>query len=277
MCLIAWRWSPDSDTPLVWAANRDEFAHRPSAALQTWSTKTHTILSGLDLALEPLQGLNGTWSGVNEQGKFAWLTNIRAPQHANPEAPSRGHLVSQYLSDDTRAADYLTQVHRKAHRYNGFNLVVGHIGNAEYSAVCQHYNSATGVITALKPGVYGLSNADLDSPWPKTRALVQALSLHTAAQLSTPNAHFNSSALFDALSSTQRYSGDTLPNTGVAIEIEHVLSSAFIATTLRGNAYGTRSSTVGWAQNEQVTVHERSFDSAGVCNNTVSHTLDLSL
>jgi uncharacterized protein with NRDE domain len=261
MCLIAWRWLPDAPVPLIWAANRDEFAHRATGALQRWSAQGHQILSGLDLALEPIQTMRGTWSGVNAAGKFAWLTNIRNPQYANPEAPSRGHLVSQYLCSDTSPTDYLSKVHAKAHRYNGFNLVVGQLAQAHARAECLHYNSQTQHVNVLKAGVYGLSNADLDTPWPKTRALVQAISLTAAAQFED---QLNTAALFTALG-----------NTGVPIEIEHVLSSAFIAANIRGNDYGTRSSTVGWVHDGVFHVHERSFDALGVCNNTVSETLKI--
>jgi uncharacterized protein with NRDE domain len=269
MCLIAWRWSPQSPAPLIWAANRDEFAHRATGALQPWAAKGNSVLSGLDLALEPIQGMHGTWAGINKHGKFAWLTNIRDPLHVNPESPSRGHLVSRYLCNQTRPADYLAAVHSKAQRYNGFNLVVGQLGK---HAVCQHYNSATGKVSALKPGVYGLSNADLDSPWPKTRALVQAVGLHSAAQHGD---QLNTAALFEALANPQRCGGDDLPSTGVPIEIEHVLSSAFIAANIRGNAYGTRSSTVGWVHEGTARLEERSFDAKGMCNNTVKHSLTL--
>ena len=272
MCLIAWRWSPDSPVPLLWAANRDEFAHRATAPLQRWGAHGHTVLSGLDLALEHAQGgspIKGTWAGIANNGKFAWLTNIRGTAHANPEAPSRGHFISRFLCGASRPADYLARVHAQAHRYNGFNLVVGQLGA---HAVCQHYNSATGSVTALKPGVYGLSNADLDTPWPKTRTLVQALSLQAAAQ---HGASFHAQPLFEVLANPQRFGGDDLPNTGVAIEIEYLLSSAFIATTLRASAYGTRSSTVGWVHAGTATVEERSFDAQGLCNNTVIETLSL--
>ncbi len=272
MCLIAWRWLPDASVPLIWAANRDEFSHRPTGVLQRWSVKKHHVLSGIDLALEPIQNVRGTWSGVNAAGQFAWLTNIRNPQSVNPEAPSRGHLVSQYLSSATTPTDYLSKVHAKAHRYNGFNLVIGQLANKQASAQCLHYNSQTQRVNELKAGVYGLSNADLDIPWPKTRALVQALSLTAAAQFEN---QLNTDALFAALSNTQRCSGDDLPNTGVSIEIEHFLSSAFIAANIRGNDYGTRSSTVGWVHDGAFDVQERSFDSKGLCNNTVNETLQI--
>jgi uncharacterized protein with NRDE domain len=270
MCLIAWRWLPDAPVPLIWAANRDEFAHRATGALQHWSVKNYSVLSGVDLAIEPSQTLRGTWAGVSAAGKFAWLTNIRNPQYANPEAPSRGHLVSQYLCSDTSPTDYLSKVHAKAYRYNGFNLVVGQLAHAHARAECLHYNSQSQHMNVLKAGVYGLSNADLDTPWPKTRALVQALSLTAAAQFKD---QLNTAALFTALGNTERCSGDDLPNTGVPIEIEHVLSSAFIAANIRGNDYGTRSSTVGWVHDGAFEVQERSFDAQGVCHNTVSELL----
>jgi uncharacterized protein with NRDE domain len=298
MCLIAWRWLPDSPTPLTWAANRDEFAHRPTGALRPWSVQTnHTvqhIMSGIDLAIEAVNTVHGTWAGVNAAGKFAWLTNIRSPQFANPHAPSRGLLVSQYLANDMTPQDYMALVQNKAHRYNGFNLVVGQISgrkqnvatthtqvsllpsNAEQGiapyASCLHFNSASGVVKTLAPGVYGLSNADLDTPWPKTRNLVQAVSLNAAAQFSNT---LNTAALFTALGNPQRCSGDDLPSTGVPIEIEHVLSSAFIADNIRGNDYGTRSSTVGWVHGNAFEIHERSFNAQGLCNNIAIETLKI--
>jgi uncharacterized protein with NRDE domain len=316
MCLIAWRWLPDAPTPLVWAANRDEFAHRATGALQRWAAHEQSILSGVDLALAPLNTgagkVYGTWAGINSAGKFAWLTNIRQPQHANPEAPSRGLLVAQYLSGDASAQAYLATVKAKAHRYNGFNLVLGQISPSmtpssispsttssttssisaamppsssphkpRVNAICLHYNSATDTAQALPAGVYGLSNADLDTPWPKTRALVQAVSLSAAAQHGET---MNTDALFAALANPQRCTGSELPSTGVPLDIEHVLSSAFIAANLRGNDYGTRSSTVGWVHTAdcpasplRVHIQERSFDAQGLCNNTVYERLDLTI
>ncbi len=273
MCLIAWRWLPDSATPLTWAANRDEFAHRATGALQHWGIQKQTILSGVDLALEPVNRLLGTWSGVNAAGQFAWLTNIRDPQHANPQAPSRGLLVSQYLAAPATPTEYAASVAAKAMRYNGFNLILGQLKTATRPAQCVHFNSATGRINVLSAGVYGLSNADLDTPWPKTRHLVRVLSLAAAAQF---DSKLDTKTLFTALANTQRSSGKDLPSTGVPLETEHVLSSAFIATTIRGTEYGTRSSTVGWVHADRFEVHERSFNAQGLCNNTAIETLQLS-
>jgi uncharacterized protein with NRDE domain len=280
MCLIAWRWLPDSATPLTWAANRDEFAHRPSAMLQHWQVPNqhstalprHRVLGGLDLALEPRHQIYGTWAGVSAAGKFAWLTNIRNPKYANPQAPSRGLLVSQFLASNDSVQTYVGAVQAKAHRYNGFNLVLGQIGTGLQTASCMHFNSASGKVTSLGAGVYGLSNDDLDSPWPKTRALVQAVSMNAAAQFA---GQLNTASLFTALANTQRCAGEDLPTTGVPIEIEHLLSSAFIASKIRGNDYGTRSSTVGWVHDGFFEVHERSFNAQGLCDNTAFEQLSI--
>lgn len=257
--------------PLLWAANRDEFAHRATAPLQHWRAGHHDIYSGLDLALESQNGLLGTWSGLASNGRFAWLTNIRSPNDKNPQAPSRGHLVSQYLSakNDVSPREYLAALRSKAQRYNGFNLVLGRIDAAPQRSECWHYNSRTDQCTALAAGVYGLSNATLDTPWPKTRALVQTLTLAAA---SVP---LRRQTLFLALGNRQSYPSAELPNTGVPIDIEQTLSAAFIAAHIRGSAYGTRSSCVGWVSNTQASIEERSFDAAGAELNRVSQMFTL--
>ncbi len=258
MCLIAWRWSPTAATPLLWAANRDEFAHRHTAPLQPWKAGDITIYSGLDLALEPQNNLLGTWSGMSSTGRFAWLTNIRSPMDKNPQALSRGHIVSQYLARETwRPADYLSALRSKAHRYNGFNLVLGRIHEKPELSECWHYNSRSHIATHLAAGVYGLSNATLDSPWPKTRALVQAVALAAASE------PLNRNTLFSALGERVTYPTAELPATGLPIELEQVLSAAFIASNLRGADYGTRSSTVGWCSALGANLEERSFDANG--------------
>ena len=287
MCLIAWRWSPHAATPLLWAANRDEFAHRPSAAQQLWREGEVTVLSGLDLAVSANEGagetLRSTWAGVNNQGKFAWLTNIRSPNDKNPTAPSRGLLVAEYLANDTSADDTLARIRPKAARYNGFNLVLGHIHADPAQSECWHYNSRNDRAQRLDTGVYGVSNADLDTPWPKTLALVHAVNMAGAglAPALAPSPAL-SDRLFAALADRAVYPAAQLPATGLSVEREQQLSAAFIATQFQSPAdpnpehamaYGTRASAVAWYHGGAFHSAQRSFDSRGDESGRVWHTL----
>ena len=272
MCLIAWRWNPQSATPLLWAGNRDEFAHRATAAQSVWAHDDVSVLSGLDLAAEPHHGVRGTWAGCADTGKFAWLTNIRSHNDKNPTAPSRGFLVSDYLLGSASPAQFIEQLKPKAQRFNGFNLVIGYVDNAAPAdSQCWHYNSRKNAANQLNPGIYGLSNADLDTPWPKTLALVHSLNIVCATlqpHLAPQDSHCN--ALFDALNNRAIYPADTLPSTGLSIEREQQLSAAFIATQFQSPAddsaliaYGTRSSVVAWFHARQFSQLERSFAANG--------------
>ena len=163
MCLIVFAWKLLPDCPLLLAANRDEFFARPAEAAQWWQDQPH-IYAGRDL-----QG-GGTWLGMDKQGRFAALTNIRNGADKRPNAPSRGALVANYLRGQQDALTYLKQLAENADQYQGFNLIVG---DAE-QLFC-FSNADEGGIQQLAPGIYGLSNGALNTPWPKVdaTALVQ--------------------------------------------------------------------------------------------------------
>ena len=277
MCLIAWRWSPDAPTPILWAANRDEFAHRATQAQSVWAFNDRQVLSGLDLTAQPdhnNSALRGTWAGVNNRGKFAWLTNIRSPNDKNPTAPSRGALVSDYLTNDLSPQAMIAQIGPKSQRYNGFNLVLGQVSvTNKYSSECWHYHSRRNAARALPAGVYGLSNADLDTPWPKTLDLVHAMNMAGLSVTADGPQAAHEAMLLDALSQRRIYEADRLPSTGLSIEREQVLSAAFIAAQLanplaplspeQAIAYGTRSSSVAWYHAGQFTQIEHTFNATG--------------
>jgi len=220
VCLILLGWRAHPDFPLVIAANRDEFHRRPTAPAGFWPEQP-SLLAGRDLQA------GGTWMGVTRQGRFAALTNYRAPEHHRSNAPSRGPLVSGFLQSHLPPLAYLQHLAADTTNYNGFNLL---LGDGE-QAFC--YSNVSGEIQALGPGVYGLSNELLDTPWPKVVAAKSDLSRALDA-LPDDN------ALFRLLRDDTRYGDDQLPRTGVSIELERMLSAAFI----KGQDYGTRSSTV---------------------------------
>ncbi|WP_212626303.1 NRDE family protein [Pseudomonas sp. PP3] len=217
MCLIVFSWEPDRAQPLIVAANRDEFYARPSLPLAQWPEAPH-VYAGRDLEA------GGTWLGVGVNGRFAALTNIRDP-HQPPGRKSRGELVARFLTGDLSIDDYLTDVVARSPEYGGFNLLVGNKNEL------WHFNARETEAVLLPPGLYGLSNAGLDTPWPKLLRAKAALS----EVLDDPQPQ----ALLALLSDAQTAPFAELPDTGVGLATETLLSSVFIAS----QSYGTRAST----------------------------------
>lgn len=237
MCLILLAWRAHPDYPLVVAANRDEFFARPTAPAAWWEDAPR-LLAGRDLQS------GGTWLGVSAAGRFAALTNFRDPARVQPDAPSRGELVSDFLRTNASPADYTGQIERKAAAYNGFNLLYSDGTSLHYYSNCGEGRGE------LAPGIYGLSNHLLDTPWPKVARGKSAL----AAALGTLPAR---ERLFALLRDDATAREDELPRTGVSLEWERLLSAAFV----RSAAYGTRSSTVLLRDRAgRLEFEERSFD-----------------
>lgn len=222
MCLILLGWQAHPDFPLVVAANRDEFFARPTAAAGFWP-KAPNVLAGQDLQA------GGTWMGTTRDGRFAALTNYRAPEHHRADAPSRGPLVSRFIAGNQSPEAYLDVLRRDPLDYNGFNLLVGDRHSLYW------YSNVSREVHALAPGVYGLSNELLDTPWPKVRAAKSDLS---RALQALPD----ETALLHLLRDDTIYPDEALPRTGVSLELERMLSAAFIKSA--EGRYGTRSSTV---------------------------------
>jgi uncharacterized protein with NRDE domain len=221
MCLILVAWRVHPKYPCVVAANRDEYFGRPSAEADWWPGEP-AILAGRDLQA------GGTWLGVTRSGRFAALTNFRdATATPDPAAPSRGTLVTDFLKADWPTAAGLTELARRGARCNPFNLLCSD------GASLGVYESTTRAARTLEPGVYALSNHLLDTPWPKA---TQAKTRLSAALEELPS----SAALLDLLLDGEPAPDEQLPQTGLSVELERMLSSAFI----HGDDYGTRCSTV---------------------------------
>ena len=225
MCLIAFAWQAHPDHPLVVAGNRDEFFARPTAPAD-WS-HDERVLAGRDLRA------GGTWMGVSRGGRFAALTNHRDPTALRPDAPSRGELVDRFLSADGPASPVLDAIAREAGRYNGFNLLA-----ARWTADAADMWIVSGpVARRVAPGVHALSNARLDTPWPKVERAIErtrdAIDVATGTDTLIDG-------LFAMLGERSVADDAKLPRTGVPLDVERALSAAFI----RMPGYGTRSSTV---------------------------------
>ncbi|HOE80105.1 MAG TPA: NRDE family protein [Smithellaceae bacterium] len=238
MCLILFAYNIHPSYRLILAANRDEFYDRPTAAADFW--KSHPdVLAGRDLKEK------GTWLGITTGGKFAAITNYRDPLSWMPNAPSRGKLVSAYLTGLTRPGKYLEKISKDAMLFNGFNLLAG-----DQDELLVYSNR--GHIQKLPAGIYGLSNHLLDTPWPKVsrgkKLLKQALHLK-GKELEE--------ALFALLADRRLPPERQLPQTGMGPEWEKLLSPIFIKSPV----YGTRSSTILLiAKNRRVKLVEKVFN-----------------
>jgi uncharacterized protein with NRDE domain len=220
MCLILVAWRVHPNFPCVVAANRDEYFGRPTAEADWWE-EPGDILAGRDLQA------GGTWLGVTRGGRFAALTNYRDPAAIKPDAPSRGGLVTGFLQADGTTAEGLREIAERGAQCNPFNVLCS--DGLDLGV----YESTTGAAHQLEPGVYALSNHLLDTPWPK---VTQAKSRLAEALDDLPQ----SAAMLDLLRDTEPAVDEELPRTGVSLELERMLSSAFV----RGEAYGTRCSTI---------------------------------
>ncbi|KVX39236.1 NRDE family protein [Burkholderia ubonensis] len=233
MCLIAFDWQPDAAAGPVFTlvANRDEFFRRTSAPLSWWED-VPGLLAGRDLEA------GGTWLGVSRDGRFAALTNYRAPFDIRAGAPTRGKLVSDYLGGQPVAPlDYLARLAEHAAVYNGFNLLVGDWKRRELAWFCNRAaEDAAGVDAPMlvPAGVHALSNGRLDTPWPKV--------VRKRAELGTLLTDDPTPPLDDLIALMRDphiAADDALPHTGIPLERERALSAAFIETP----EYGTRGTT----------------------------------
>ena len=253
MCLIAFAWRSHPRYRLVVAANRDEYFGRPAAPAGFWDDHSN-VLAGRDLEA------GGTWLGITLDGRFAALTNYRNPADKRTGVPSRGSLVSDFLTGRTTPLEYLQSVEGRGVNYNGFGLLVGDAASLYF------LSNRGGHLARVVPGVHGLSNHLLDTPWPKVEKAKSGL----AEQLSKA---FEVEAAFRLLEDTQHAPRSELPSTGVSLELEERLSAIRI---LAVGGYGTRCSTaLCFSQDGRIEFHERSFGEEGRVSGTVSYRLTL--
>jgi uncharacterized protein with NRDE domain len=240
MCLILLSYRNHPSFRLILAANRDEFYDRPTAPLGFREEVPH-VLAGKDLKS------GGTWLGVTKTGRICAITNFRDPKKQLNDAPSRGFLVKNFLKGSEPAENYLKKVRKDGHEYNGFNLLAGD----ETGLFC--FSNRSDKISELSPGVHGLSNHLLDTPWPKVekgkKAFKNIISETTV----------DTESIFAMLADSEKPRDAELPETGVGIEWERILSPLFI----RSEIYGTRSSSIVLMSEKSVTFIERTYNTGG--------------
>src|SRR5882672_1012178 len=241
MCLLVLAWNVHPRHRVLLAANRDEFHERPAVAMDWW--REPRILAGRDLQA------GGAWLAVDEQGRFGVVTNYRDLQPPKPGAPSRGLLIPRFLGGAEGATVHAARIATEAGQYSGFNLLVGDRARLAYVT-----NRATERVRELTPGVVGLSNHLLDTPWPKlvrTRRRFERL---------LANEGISTVDVLAMLTDPEPSQDHGLPDSGLPADLERALSAPFIVNA----RYGTRSSTVLLiARDGAVRVVEQRYDRDG--------------
>ena len=242
MCLIGIAYRAHAKHDLVLAANRDEFHERPSVPAAAWPEHPQ-IFGGRDLRQK------GSWLAVSTAGRLAAVTNVRRMVPPDPGAPSRGRLVADFLQGNASAADFARGLTEEAQNYSGFNLLLYDGGELRFVTNTPDFRDEP-----VAPGVHALSNATLDTPWPKARRLHQALESWSrdSWESFTP--------LFKALADRAPGADAELPNTGVGKTLERMLSAPFIVSP----NYGTRCSTVVALGGGKIDFAERRFEPSGL-------------
>ena len=242
MCLVVLDWQPDNDFTLKLVANRDEFLERPTAPMSWWpeSTSTHGLLAGKDLRA------GGTWLALDKRGRIALLTNIRSGYVGKSAARSRGELAIRFVESTMSAQEFIDSLQHTMVDYGGFNMLV--CDGRELSWFSNEYPSAH----ILPPGIHVLSNQALDTPWPKV--------IKARQQMSESLSRFESElGQLDILTDREVAPDEQLPETGVPLEWERILSAQTILTP----TYATRSRCWLVADRSGVDVLEQQLDSAG--------------
>jgi uncharacterized protein with NRDE domain len=245
MCLILFAHKAHAKYKLIVAANRDEFYARPTLPANYWEEESK-ILAGKDLEA------GGTWLGITTSGRISLLTNYRDLTNIKPNAPSRGHLVSEFLKSGANSTAYLEEISGNGSEYNGFNIICGNIDDLYY------YGNYQEGVHQINSGIHGLSNALLETPWPKVVNGKNKLHGVIAEQ------DIEVDSLFGTLYNDMRAPDHQLPDTGVGYEKEKMLSPMFI----KSDNYGSRCSTVILVDEENnvlfaertYNIHDYSFD-----------------
>jgi uncharacterized protein with NRDE domain len=247
MCTILFAYKTHPEYDFIFLGNRDEFRNRPSKEAHFWSTHPN-VLAGIDLEK------GGTWTGVSKEGRIAFLTNHRDGSILEKRKVSRGNLTRDFLTGNMSPLNYLMDIQNNREDYDPFNLVVGSQDELYF------YSNIENKISIVKPGVYGLSNAFLDTPWYKVEKAKNRF-------MDLLDTDFSVDQLFEILSDTEKPPVEELPDTGVSLEWEKTLSSICIDTP----EYGTQFKTVMlFDNNKKVQFHEKIYDNKGSWNDNNS-------
>ncbi|AGS39832.1 hypothetical protein CYCME_1507 [Cycloclasticus zancles 78-ME] len=252
MCLIIFKYQPNDLYKLVLVANRDEYYQRATQAAGYWPDQPH-IFGGIDHVA------GGSWLSTDTSGRLAALTNVRKPPFIENTKLSRGHLVRDFLSQQSTAPDFIEKLKKRRADYGLFNLLLmDHTGLWYYSNDSLH-------VQQVPAGIHGLCNASLNTPWPKLSTATAAVEKSLASNKIDPF------ELLSTMQSRTQANDQDLPNTGISLEFERFLSPIFI----QGKDYGTRCTTLLTVDELSVKFLEISYDSSGEITGDVKEEIEL--
>ena len=234
MCVVYLAYKQHKEIPLLILSNRDEFYNRPTEPAHYWS-KNSKILGGQDIEAK------GTWLACRQDGAWAIITNYRDPNWQVKMPRSRGLLVRDYIESYDKPENFLKYLKKDKYSYLGYNLLFGKLTDIYY------YNNKEKESQKLEPALYGLSNHLLDTPWPKVLDGKRELENILKEEKFIKGGTLDPAPFFSFLQNSELAEDNRLPQTGVSLEWERVLSSRFI----RSKEYGTRTSTLIWLDLEQ--------------------------
>ena len=244
MCILFLAINRHPDYPLIITANRDEYHDRPSRAMHYWPDHPQ-ILAGRDL------DKGGSWLGVNHKGSFCAVTNFRTGAPAVANKQSRGNLVLKFLVDDCNGLsgdDFTQYLQRDSSKFNPFNLIFGN--RATMRIFCSQDHS----LKTLPAGYHSVSNGYLDHEWPRMSCGVGKLT-----EIVERKSSLGIEELNEIMHDQTGSGNDRIPATGLTRECERFASSIFI----RGNDYGTRTTTCLLYHAREITTHEINYDRHG--------------
>ena len=252
MCLIIFKFQPDEHYKLILVANRDEYHQRETVPAGYWPNQPH-IFGGIDNVG------GGSWLSTDSSGRLAALTNVRKPPYRDDTKLSRGHLVRDFLSQQRPAPDFIKQLKSRSSNYGLFNLLIMD------DTGLWHYSNDSLQVEKVSAGIHGLSNARLDTPWPKLSTARTAFEQSLAAN------KVDHLQLLSVMQSQIKPQDSDLPNTGIGLEFERFLSPIFI----QGKDYGTRCTTLLTVDHTAVRFLELSYASDGKISGEIRQKIEL--
>lgn len=261
MCIAVWLWESHPQYRLLLAHNRDEFHDRPTKAVHWWEGEE--ILGGRDCK----EG--GTWLASTRNGRLAFLTNFREPM-SDPLAKSRGELVTRFLQSSKTPMEFAQEISQETEKYNGFNLILVDLCTCKMAYVTNRHEGTLVSVQEVSPGLHVLSNAQLDTPWPKVQRLGNFFEelLQKFGEEEIPEIQIVENAMKDTVQADK----SMLPNTGYSLDDEHQLSPIFVNWDRVQGPYGTRSMIVlSVKHTNQLTFYEQYLEDGKWKENRVSY------
>lgn len=240
MCTMVFAYKTHPEYDFIYIGNRDEFKNRPSIGAHFWETDPR-VIAGMDLEK------GGTWAGMTIEGKMAFLTNFREPHLKKDGLYSRGFLTRDFLLGDMSPTAYLKSIKTNHNAYDPFNLVLGSLDALWF------YSNMNNRTSKIVPGIHGLSNAFLNTPWYKVVKAKERLS-----ELIYKD--FIIEELFSILDDREIPPDSLLPDTGVPKDLERTLSTIHIDTPTYGTLFKTA---ILIRKDGLVTYYEKKLESTG--------------